>query len=398
MSDDIYKDMILKIQYYKEEVIKSFIKRGHFPLEEEIQAKLDDIDYRTSLFKTYVSKAGSYFNTKEMNNMFELIYKDFEFLYNVLKDILINDYNDLKLYIETHMNELENKASVFEQRFNEEMNSTTFGKTILFRAANWNISTKDEYTIVDLGDMDLIQGSEIALFANLDNIDAETVSFQLTTNDSKLNFNALPYNYNNNTYTVPGTSTVVTTQLKLNGHAIINDNVLINYNVDSKNDYKILGGHNYMIITYKDTNEEAIVDFAYPKRTFYTSQPCYIEFYYVDGTLIEYNFNKKPNHCNFSLSDGYIKPDKNIKKIFIDAPSGFSCNFSVDKGSIWASCTDGIINSPTTLLYSGNWNLKDFQIREYIKTNTTKYNIKLYIKSTKDIKTLIKNVYIKEIE
>ena len=95
-----YKDMILKIQYYKEEVIKSFIKRGHFPLEEEIQAKLDDIDYRTSLFKTYVSKAGSYFNTKEMNNMFELIYKDFEFLYNVLKDILINDYNDLKKMIQ----------------------------------------------------------------------------------------------------------------------------------------------------------------------------------------------------------------------------------------------------------------------------------------------------------
>ena len=44
-----------------------------------------------------------------------------------------------------------------------------------------------------------------------------------------------------------------------------------------------------------------------------------IELYYVDGTLIEYNFNKKPNHCNFSLSDGYIKPDKNnsSKTIFI---------------------------------------------------------------------------------
>ena len=133
---DLYKDMMLKLQYYKEEVIKSFIKRGYFPTNDEITAALQDIDYRSALFEAYLSKEGSLFNTKEINHMFECIYKDLEILYSVLQDILIKEYNSLKMYIETHIADLENTANELKARCDEEMARTTFGNTIFFRAGN----------------------------------------------------------------------------------------------------------------------------------------------------------------------------------------------------------------------------------------------------------------------
>ena len=36
----MYKDMILKLDYHKKHIIKSFIKRGYFPKSEEIANKL----------------------------------------------------------------------------------------------------------------------------------------------------------------------------------------------------------------------------------------------------------------------------------------------------------------------------------------------------------------------
>lgn len=397
MSDNLYKDMILKLKYYKEEIIKSYAKQGHFPLENEIKNKLQDVDYRTSLFESYLSKPGSYFNTKEINKMFELLYKDFEFLYNVLQDLLINDYNSLKLYVETHLNELENKANMYEQRFNEEMNTSSLGTTIFFQSNNWNITTKDEYTIIDLGSIDLIRGSKIALYCNVDNTLGDSVFFKLIANDDKYSFDALPYNYNNNTYKVPGNLKINKQTLKLEGSVIVNDNLTINYSTNSDNEYKILGGTNLMTVTYKNNNNIKLINFANTNNSFYTDEECYIEFYYIDGNYLQFNFNKKPNNCNFSLLDGYIKADDDIKKIYIDAPSNFMCSFNTEEGQVWASCEEGIIKDSTSLLYSGNWDLRDFEIREYVKADKTTYNLKLYIKSNTDVKDLIKNVFIKEL-
>lgn len=397
MSDNLYKDMVLKLKYYKEEIIKSFVKQGHFPLEDEIKSRLEQINYRTSLFETYISKPGSYFNTKEVNKMFELLYKDFEFLYNVLQEILVNDYNSLKIYVESHLNELENKANMYEDRFNEEMNTSSFGTTIFFQSSNWDITTKDEYTIINLGNIDLIRGSKIALYCNIDDTIGNSVFFKLIASNNNYSFDALPYNYNNNTYKVPGDLQVNKQTLKLEGSVIVNDNLTINYPTNIDNTYKIFGGVNLMTVTYKSNNNVKLVNFANSNNAFYADEECYIEFYYTEGDYLKFNFNKKPNHCNFSLLDGYIKSDEDIKKIYINAPAGFMCSFNTDQGQIWASCKEGIINNSTSLLYSGNWDLRDFEIREYVKSQKTTYDLKLYIKSNKDIKNVINNIYIKEL-
>lgn len=400
---DLYKDMMLKLQFYKEEVIKSFVKQGYFPSDDEITAALEDIDYRSALFEAYMSKEGSLFNTKEINYMFECIYKDLEILYSVLQDILIREYNSLKLYIETHITDLENTANELEARCNEEMARTTFGNTIFFRAGNWNISTDDEYTIIDFGKLSLVQGSKIAIFANVENIEANKVSFKLIATDdtqSKYSFDALPYNYNDSTYIVPGEMGCNKYEMKLSAGTVVNGDLSVNIATDPINDYKILGGTDKMQIIYKDELNTIIRDFAYETNQFIAEKACYIQFYYVDGDLLEYNFSEKPNHCNFSISDGYIGSDVKIRKVFLDVPAGFACYFkkSNDEGEIWAVAEDGIINSPNTLLYTGNKDIEDFEIREYVKSNITNYNLKMYIKSTKDVASLIKNISIKQLD
>ena len=49
----LYKDMLLKLEYHRNQILKSFIKQGYFPKKDEINAKLSLIDERIALFKSY---------------------------------------------------------------------------------------------------------------------------------------------------------------------------------------------------------------------------------------------------------------------------------------------------------------------------------------------------------
>ena len=392
-----YKDMLEKARFYKKQVIQSFIKQGYFPSDEEIQTALSDIDMRSALLETYLSAKGSLFNTKEINFMFECIYKDLNILYTVLEDILLNEYNKLKLDVEAQITELEQKVYNLKCRMNEEINSTTLGTTIFFKANNWESETNDNTTVISLGELDLINGSEIALFANINNIEADSVYFKLESETDTIY--ALPYNYNNDVYTMPGKLGVNRFAFKIRDDLKVNGNIEITLNdLDYRNEYKILGGQNLMKVTYKDSNIVSYEPFASFDRPFSTDKECYIEFYMIDNSFITYDFNIAPNHTNFALNDGTIVSNKTITKVFIDAPSGFVCRFRLDEGEIWSSCIDGIIQNNNTLLYTGDWDLKDFQILEIVKSKSTKYKISLILKSDETIINYINNVYIKEVD
>lgn len=129
----MYKDIVLKLDYHRKHIINSFIKRGYFPKAEEIAIKLEQIDSRIALFEQHKFVPGEKFNAKEMNYMLEMLYKDITFLYKILEDIQINEYNKMLLNIETHMSNLESLAAHFKKRSNEEINSTSLGKTLLFK-------------------------------------------------------------------------------------------------------------------------------------------------------------------------------------------------------------------------------------------------------------------------
>ena len=402
---EIYKDMLEKLKYHKQLIMNAFIRNNYYPSNEEVTAAVQQINARLSLFEAYISKPGDYFNPTEINYCFEMIYKDIQILYQVLESILTNEYAQLKLYIEATLTELEAKADYFYKRCVEETNSTTLGKTLVFEANSWNITTEDQMTIIDLGNHDFVEGSTIACFANINNIDNKSVSFKFTSSNIDETIIALPYNlYDNITYKIPGELKVIEKEIKIGSNSIVNDKIKVNHDLIQENNYKFCSGKNYMVVTYKTTGRTTLVEFPYMSSyNFLAVQDCFIEFYVVDGNStensnLEYNFNMAPRYQNFSLQDGFIRLDKDIKRIHIDAQKGLTMSFRFDDGVVFAEVLDPIILDNHTLLYNGNIDVRDITIREYVRDSLINYNIKVYIDSIENAINSIDSIYIKELD
>ncbi len=399
---EIYRDMLEKLKYHKNHILNTFLKKNYYPSSDEINTKLALVDSRIALFESYISKPGSYMNIKELNYCFEMIAKDIEILYKVLEDILIEDFSALHVHIEAALTELESKADYYRKRCTEEINSTTLGTTVFFQANNWNITEDNEMNIINLGTIKLIQGMEIACFANIENIEDKDIVFEFDNNDPEKSFLALPYNYNNNSYKVPGTIGINNYELIMPETSIVDDYIPITYDINFENKYKIAGGLGGMQVTSKKTGETVLYRFANIENAFLATEDCFVEFFILDGHTIpnncmEYSFSEAPISANFSLQNGEIPLDKEAVKITIECQKGLGMYFVVPVGTAYASFEDPIIVNKNTLIYKGNWNIRDFLLREYVRTNTTAYRVKAYIKSQEDITGNIDSIYIKEV-
>ena len=398
---EIYKDMLEKLKYHKNNIINAFIRKNYYPSNDEIQAKLQLVDSRLALFESYISKPGSYMNIKELNYCFEMIAKDIEILYTVLENILVNEFSALNVFIEASLSELEAKADYYRKRCTEEIYSTTLGTTILFQGNSWNIVENNEVNIIDLGTMNLIEGMEIACFAEINNLDKNDIVFKFECNDPDKSFYALPYNYNNNSYKVPGKISVNEYQLIMPQTSIVEDYIPINYKMNFENKYKIAGAVGGMQVTYRSTGEVFLYKFANVDNAFVAPEDCFVEFFVVDGNgsapYMEYSFTEEPISTNFSLQNGLIPLEKDIVKISIECQKDLGMFFMVPEGTVYAAVDDPVIVNKETMLFKGNWNIRDFVLREYVRTNTTSYRIKVYIKSTENIAGNIESIYIKDV-
>lgn len=393
----LYKDMLLKLNFHKTKILQEFIKQGYFPNKEEVEEVLKGIDDRLALFEAYVCIPGQTFNAKEINHCLEMLYYDIAFLYKVLEQIYVEKFNTMLLNVETHMVYLESLAEHFKKRANEEIKGTSLGKTLLFKTDNWDIDVNDESLDIFVGTVDLIQGSEISCFANINNTSKENILFKFRAEDTSKNFNALPYNYNNDTYLVPGEIAVKEHDLKLSEDFNINSEIIIPFNPTIGNDYKILGGKDKIVVTDKATNRVTVHDFPTVEKPFEALDNCYISFYVENKGELEYNFNMRPYHSNFSIQDGIIKCDKDIQRIFLDVPKGFICYFHLDNNiKTWATKEDAIVDN-NALIYDGMLLVRDFKIKEYVKDKTTKYNVTVSI-TEMDNDEVIESIYIKEVD
>lgn len=392
----MYKDMLLKLEYHRSRILEAFIKQGYFPQQEEIASKLSEVDERIALFKKYNFKPGDNFNAKEINYSFKMLYNDILFLYKILEDIYMEKYNSMLLNIEIHMNYLENLATHFKKRGDEEVKGTSLGETIFFKSDEWETKVNDETMEVVLGDLNLIQGSEISCFANVNNSDKKNVLFKFNCEDNSKSFSAFPYNYNNDTYIVPGELTINEKEFKLQDEFNINSEIILPVKINMDNIYKILGGNNKIIVTDKETNAVNVYDFPTAENPFVAKSNCYVSFYIENKGTIEYNFSHKPLHCNFSIQDGLIKINKDIQKIFLDVDKGFNCYFVLDdETKAWACCEEGIKDN-NKLIYDGLLLVRDFKVKEYVREKTTNYNVTLKITEI-DNDEIIDCVYIKEV-
>lgn len=396
ISTTDYKDLYKKFCFHKEEVIKSLLKQGVYPEDELVEKTVADIDHRLALFKQYVFMPGTALNVQELNHSLTMINKDLEFLYEIVIDIYTNEYSKLNTYVESHLNQLEALMDKYAKRSQEETNSTTFGKTLYFESNSFDIETHDNQTIIDLGEIELLNGTTIACFANMNNTESKDIAFSFEAEDSEYNFNTLAYNYNNSKALVPGELKVNVTNIDIPEEFIIVDNVKITGEINTNSDYKIMGGKDYLLVKDLDTHKEYLCKMPTFEQTVKIPFRAHISFYVIDGNQFEYMFNTRPIHTNFSLNNSTVNITNENNYVFMETPKDFTFGLSVNTGNTYAVKENGIIKD-NTLYYYGNKEVKTLQVREYIKDNKVKYKAKVTIQ-TDDISHLdIDSIYIKEL-
>lgn len=396
---DIYLDVEKKLRYHKEKILKEFVQKGIYPDNKLINSRLNSIDAHLSLFKNYNKVTGEKFNTNEYNESMLLIYKDLTILNDVLYELTVKEYNEQQNFINSYINELSSIVDTFEKRADFENNSTTFGKTLLFKNNNFKIENDNSNTIIKLDSIETKEASKIACFANINNVDGDNLIFSLTDVDTKKSYDVTPFNYSNEVLTIPGERNKSTYEYNLPEDQKTSGPVIMDIpaEINIKNKYIILGGKNKIFLNYRDSNNFSITDSPTSLQSFIFDEKTYINFYVVNGSSIAFKFNKKPLSTNFPIDEERISNLKPIHHFFIECDENFSFEIELSKGSIYAIKEDGIVNN-NKLFYTGTDLINDFNIVEEKVGDSKKLDVELKIFNNNNNSLDIENIIIKEME
>lgn len=373
----MFKDIELKLNYYKKKIIKDFIKKGIYPDNSLIQSKLNNIDFRLSIFKKIRIKEGSYFNAKEINECINDIYEDLNILYELLYEITEKEYLNLKYYIQSHLNELQSLSEVYLKRTELETFSTSLGKSILFQYNKFDINKKDNNTIINLGQVELEKADRIICIARINNVTYNNILFNLKQVNSVLTCNL--YNYNHETLIIPGEKNKILYETSINNFQKINGNIKLAIAPDiSNSSFITLCGKDKILYKKADKTGEIIEEKPIGINSLSFSTHSYIDFYVVGGSGISFRFNKRPIATNFNIDNNKIENLNYIHHFFIECDEGFSFDFELEKGFVYAVKEDTIIEK-NELFYSGNIDIKDFLVIQTLNGDSIKYNASLEI-------------------
>lgn len=391
-----YLDVIQKLQYQKEKILKQFVQKGIYPDNALIANSLADIDLKLSLFKNYNRTAGEKFDTIEYNECLKLIYKDITILYNVLEELAIKEYNEIQNYINSYISELNSVVETYESRAAYENNSTALGETLLFKNNNFTVANDNSTTIIDLDTVEFSSASEIACIANINNVDESNVVFSFTNGDEELTI--VPYNISNSILTIPGTKKTTSYDYALSNNQTTSGSILININttISSKNKYVILGGKDKMFINKVEDNSFELQNVPSSSGTVLFADPCHINFYVVGGNSISFKFNKKPIATNFPIDESTITNLNHVHHFYLECDEDFCFEVELDAGNIYAVKEEGIINN-NKLYYTGVNIVNDFHIIEEAPGASVTYNAKLNIYNDNNNNAEIENIIIKKL-
>lgn len=393
----MYKDIDLKINYHREKIIQSFIKKGIYPDNRVIQAYLNNIEMRSSIFKNPKIKEGSNFDVVEMNNCIKYIYEDLKILYTLLYQITILEYNKLNNYINSHLKELNDIATTYLKRAELESYTTATGESLFFKEKEFDVELLNADTIVDLGEIELENASKIACIANINNVDHSNVVFKFsdTRNNNTLLCNS--YSYNHDTLIIPGEQLIKNYNYEIQESQKINGLLKLNISPES-NDGKFFTLAGKGKILYKKANEdgEIIEETPVAINSLNFTGHSYIDFFVVGGSSISFRFNKKPISANFNYSEGVVENLDYVHHFFIECDDSFSFDFELEQGNVYAYKENMIINQDL-FYYSGQVELNDFLIVQYLPGEKQRYNACIEIYNTSLSEEDIESLMIKKI-
>ena len=113
---DLYLDQKKKIEYYRQRIIQNFTKKGIYPDDTMISTRLSDIDTKLGIFQYINVGRGETFDTAKFNEDMLRIWQDLKILYELAYEITVKDYEELQLWCEVHLTELQNMANTYRYR------------------------------------------------------------------------------------------------------------------------------------------------------------------------------------------------------------------------------------------------------------------------------------------
>jgi len=395
-TNNIYKDIVLKVKFYKAQIIKDLLNKGISPETEEIDKRLNDIDISLSIFEHETIYPGSNVNVKRINQELKNIEIDLKFLYTLLHDLTITEIVKLKAFSDTHLDELENLSNNCKVRSQEEVNSTSLGKTLYFQHSNFDITTEHNIDTIELGPIEISQGSKIACIVNATNVENSNIIVNIVNTITGAIINISPYNYNQQSILLSKIADVNTYNISFSQNIILNSPLKLNINdmiINPFNKYQILAGADKIKITSADYN--GLINRPLSTNMAYFENKTFIEFYTIGATEITFKFNKPPTHTNFKLNNHKVSNLDYIHYFFIECDKDFSFNFDLNKGNVYAVKEKGIIDNKN-LLYAGNDMVSNFCVIETIssKKEIFQFSIKI-INNNQDVD--VQNIYVKEI-
>lgn len=393
----MYQDIELKINYHREKIIQSFIKKGIYPDNRIIQARLNSIEMRSSIFKSPQIKEGSNFNVAEMNDCIKNIYEDLSILYNLLYKITVLEYKKLSNYINSHLKELNDTAIMYLKRAELESYTTAIGESIFFQEKEFDIELSDTNTIISLGEIEIEDTSKLACIANINNIEHSNAVFKFNNIDNSDVLLCNSYSYNHDTLLIPGEQQIKEYSYEIQDSQKINGLLELNiYPKSTDGSFLTLAGKGKILYKKADEDGEIIEETPVAINALSFSGHSYIDFFVVGGSSISFRFNQKPISANFNYSESTIENLDYIHHFFIECDDNFSFDFELDKGSVYAYKENMIINQ-NAFYYSGQIELNDFLVVQYLPGKKQKYNTWIEIYNTSLSEEDIDSLMIKKI-
>ncbi len=386
----MYIDQKKKIEYYRKLIMDTIAKTGSYPAPSLVQDRLNDIDASLSIYRMNYKSSGDTFDTDEYNNSLNNIYQDLLILYQSVYELSVKDYNELKTEIDRELQDLETMAQKCYRR-SELETTNTFGKTLFFQASGF----KQEYEsgIITIP-IDTITTHEQATLACIvdgaDTLQYDSMYFEI--NDKRVK----PYNYNSDTYKVPGNDNVNTYAYTITDEK---KSSTFPFTIDKfmpieKATYKILSGKNSVVFydtqKYNSTSltKESNMSLRIAKNGIVT-------FYVYNAKNISFEFNKEPTSKNFK-ENTITTPDM-IQKIRLVVETGTVFNVITD-GTIYAYYDAGFISD--NILYGYRHDtILDYLLIETKESDTvTISGINLVIENAEHSYYGITDIAIKESE
>lgn len=366
---NLYQDQIKKLAYYRARIIQEFARKGVYPDDSRISTRLNEIDTMLGVFQYMAVGNGDNFDTEKFNEDMTRVLTDLQILYQLAYEISVNDYNELRIYCETHLSQLQNMAKGYQYKTKFELDSTYLGNTIFFQSVGFDSVSNNGVTTIKLGTIEAESQSKLACIFDAENVNQRNVVFTFKDKNGIVS-NCSPYGYNKDFFVVPGNLKVnsysyTTSGDKVSTPFICTPNDLTIVNPDNK--YLLFGGKGFVQSGYYD--KKYIEKLSEVPITM--NKSGIIRFYVIDGDYINFEFSTTPRSKNFKDNSITDMPDH--QEIVIEHGSNFSFDF-VTNGTIYATRQQGMILS-NELYYPVPDQVTDILIEEYAVGDKTQYEV-----------------------